>query len=200
MNQIKCKNLQEWVEKAEAWLAGHKSKGAKSLFLPAGGTCVPIYQALNSKNSILNDFELYQIDEVITSPHQDLFKNFFKEHLGLLKREVQSVADAAPKVDLAWLGLGLNGHVGFHEPSIQESFNLGCVHLDDKTCNTLSIATDSWGITYGVGCFKKCDAIMMLARGEAKREVVSKLLKEDKSLPATYLLGHKDFTLLTEQI
>lgn len=198
MKHIKCTNSQEWIQLAEDWLASQKSKGARSLFLPAGNTCIPIYEALNTKSSLLNDFDLFQIDEVITGSKKGLFADFFKTYLGRLNRPVRPLEDGQAKADLAWLGLGLNGHIGFHEPGIPKDFGVGCVRLSVKTCETLGLEANSWGLTYGASRFLECEALLMLVRGASKAEILSQFLAKDKNLPATSLVDHKSFTVLTE--
>lgn len=168
------------------------------MYLPAGNTCIPIYEALNRPDSILNEFELYQIDEVITGVKAGIFADFFKQYLGELRRPVLGVEDGEAKADLAWLGLGLNGHVGFHEPGISKEFHAGCVRLDTKTCETLSLELNTWGVTYGVGRFQQCQAILMFVRGEGKRAVVERLQAGDLQLPAAHLSGLTNFELLSE--
>lgn len=153
---------------------------------------------MNNKNSILNEFELYQIDEVITGEKTGLFADFFKTYLGNLKRPVRGLGDAEAKADLAWLGLGLNGHVGFHEPGLASNFASGCVKLSEKTCHTLELEAGTWGLTYGAARFMECQAILMLVRGSSKRDVLHALEKGDAGLPASALLPHKDFTVLSE--
>lgn len=190
--------MESWIRFAEDWLHGQKSKGAKSLYLPAGNTCVPIYEALNSPTSILNDFQLYQIDEVITGRKAGMFSVFFQEHLSQLSRPVLPIGDGEAKADLAWLGLGLNGHVGFHEPGLPKDFDAGCVRLEQKTCETLELEPVTWGVTYGVGRFLKSQAILMFVRGQSKSKVVDRLLSGDADLPAAHLREHKNFDLLCE--
>jgi glucosamine-6-phosphate deaminase len=105
---------------------------------------------------------------------------------------------AATQADLAWLGLGLNGHVGFHEPGIDPRMFSGCVRLSAKSTETLQLEPDTWGLTYGVGAFMACKAILILVRGESKREVLTRLLRADPALPASHLLRHGNLTSLSD--
>jgi glucosamine-6-phosphate deaminase len=108
------------------------------------------------------------------------------------------IGDSYEQGDLAILGLGLNGHVAFHEPELPKNFYSGCVRLSEKTCNTLGVEPSTWGITYGASAFLKSKAILMLVSGTAKREVLQRLLKKDPSLPATALCSHPQFTILAD--
>jgi glucosamine-6-phosphate deaminase len=106
---------------------------------------------------------------------------------------------ADSQADVAILGLGLNGHIAFHEPHLPANFYGGCVDLSEITRRTLGLTEQTWGITYGASTFMNCKSILMIASGESKRKVVSQLCGRSASLPATALLKHRDFTLLIDR-
>lgn len=194
MDFLRC---QDFIIQAEDWLKNRVSKySAKSLFLPAGETPKPLYAKWRSKPpAFLKDMKLLQVDDVIEGPKAHLFAKFFAEELPGYNVE-PPIKEG--KADLAILGLGTNGHVAFHEPGIPSSFTFGEVSLHADTAARLSLPTGTKARTYGVGAFYQAKAILLIVRGENKREAFERLLKEDPSIPASGLARHPDLTILTD--
>ena len=109
------------------------------------------------------------------------------------------IDDASQVADLALLGLGLNGHVAFHEPGLPENFFSGCVRLNSHTCQNLGVKNGAWGLTYGIGALKRAKAVLLMVRGLSKHEILGQLLKQNPALPATYLLKHANITILVDR-
>jgi glucosamine-6-phosphate deaminase len=197
MELVVRKDLSQWVAAADEWLMRQKSSGAESVYLPAGETPKPIYELWRSSHALQN-LKLVQIDEILSVPEALSFKLFFKQSLGG-KLLVEACDRMDALCDVGILGLGTNGHVGFHEPGIDKSMYSGCVPLDQHTCNRLQIPVGSWGVTYGLGAFLKCRALLLIVRGEkSKSKILKRILEGDKSLPATHLLEHEEITILSD--
>lgn len=198
MNLIKVSGPNEFAQAAAQWCRDSVAKyNAKSIFVPAGQTPVALYELWEREMpSYLKGIELLQIDEVLAKEASGLFRSFLETHLAKHQAQLRFIDDASNTADLAILGLGLNGHVAFHEPGLPDSFRSGCVRLSEITCENLKIPNESWGVTYGVDAFMQSKAILMMVSGESKREILSRLLNKDPSLPATALLKHTNFTLL----
>ena len=196
-----CKDSEELAKETSTWCMEKIHRvGAKSIYLPAGNTPVPVYQHWTAKPpEFLRGLRLIQIDDVLTGPKAGVFKKFFVEHLPGHQDRFQWIGDQYNQGDLAILGLGLNGHIAFHEPELPKNFYSGCVSLSEKTCQSLGVDKTTWGVTYGASAFLKTKAILMLVLGESKREVLQRLIKKDPSLPATALCGHTDFTILADR-
>ena len=101
--------------------------------------------------------------------------------------------------DLAILGLGINGHVAFHEPFVPAEFTFGCVALAKGTCDSLGIPEGTWGVTYGLGHFLEAKKIAIIATGRSKALMVTKILARDRSIPAGWMMDHDDFTLVADE-
>lgn len=173
---------------------------ARSAFVPAGRTPMALYDVWRSENpDYLSRLELLQIDDVLTGHEQGVFKRFFEDELPGRLEQIKFIDRADGGADLAILGLGLNGHVAFHEPGIDRSFYSGCVRLNAITCEHLGLERETWGISYGAGAFLESKAILMMVSGKSKREVLKRLIDGDPTLPATALLKHRDFTLLADR-
>jgi 6-phosphogluconolactonase/glucosamine-6-phosphate isomerase/deaminase len=191
--------LQSWIEETNSIL--EKSlQGKGRIFLPAGKTPIPLYENWEyDLPDFLEDIVMVQIDEVSGS-HQ--FKEFFEETLPSYKHQFEWIEEESltkPELegaDVALLGLGLNGHVGFHEPGVSESFCAGPVYLSMDTCKNLGISFPATGLTYGIGTFKKCGTIIIITRGPEKREVLKRLLEKDDEIPATALANHPNLHII----
>lgn len=188
-------------QQASEWSRAQISEhGAKSFYLPAGKTPEGLYKKWEQERPAwLATTRFYQIDDVLTGPKKGVFKKFFEDHLPHFKSQFQWIDRADSGADVAVLGLGLNGHIAFHEPELPKEFFSGCVRLSETTCKTLELSDGTWGITYGVQAFLKCRAILMIASGSSKKEVVARLLNADPTLPATALLKHPNFTLIVDR-
>ncbi len=201
MTLLIAEDATDLSRQASKWLETQAStKRATSVFLPAGKTPEGLYKFWEStRPKWLRTLELRQIDEVLSGPQAGLFRRFFETHLPSYQSQISWIDRADEAADLAVLGLGLNGHIAFHEPHLPKDFYGGCVQLSDVTCKTLSLEAGTWGLTYGASAFMSCKSILMIASGESKRDVVQKLLERSKDLPATALLAHSDFTLIADR-
>lgn len=190
------KRRKNWPEQTEHWLESRvKRYGAHSLFLPAGETPRPLYARWRaSAPTYLRGMRLLQVDDVTTGSGKGVFARFFQEELPGFRVEPPVREESA---ELAILGLGTNGHVAFHEPGLPMTFSFGEVDLAQDTSARLKLEPGT-GITYGVGAFVKAKAILLVVRGESKREIFERLKKGDPSLPASGLLSHPDLTVLTD--
>lgn len=190
----------DFNREASQWLEARVREGARSVFLPAGRTPENLYALWEKeKPSWLAGVTLKQIDDVLTGPRAGTFRRFFETHLPSYTRQFEWIERADSSADVAILGLGLNGHIAFHEPSLPRDFYGGCVELTEITRRTLGLADPTWGLTYGASTFMACKSILMIASGESKRDVVARLCERSPSLPAASLLEHRDFTLLIDR-
>lgn len=201
MNTIICEESLTLGRAASNWVQERVRRyKARSIFIPAGNTPIPLYEFWEKERpDFLNNVTLLQIDEVLTGRKKGVFKEFFQKHLPNYSHQIRYVDAAEEVADLAILGLGVNGHVAFHEPGIDNRFYSGCVKLTPKTCEYLKLEENTWGVTYGVDAFIRCKSIMMTVSGQGKREILQRLIKEDRNLPATALLHHTDITLLADR-
>lgn len=200
MRHLYCKDEKSWVEAANRWLIDQKDEfKARTVYLPAGETPRALYKNWQKESpAFLKDLTFVQIDDVVSGRKKDMFKQFFYDELPQLKNQFEFFGPGDTVADLAILGLGLNGHVAFHEPGLDANFFSGCVQLSAKTKETLELEPETWGQTFGINAFLRAKSILMLVRGEKKRDVSNRLMRGDLSLPAAHLLKHNNFTLLTD--
>ncbi len=116
--------------------------------------------------------------------------------------------------DLAVLGIGQNGHVGFNEPGHRLRSTVHVAQLSDET---RQVAFDCWSesaensfpvledfpnqaITMGMGTILKAERILLLASGASKAEAVRLAVTGALTprLPASFLQLHRNVTLLVD--
>lgn len=201
MNAIVCEEPSTIGRAASNWCRQKFKKfGATSIFVPAGKTPIPLYEDWErTRPDFLHRARLLQIDEILTGKRKGEFKNFFSQHLPSYLNQIELISSADEIADLAILGLGLNGHVAFHEPGLAPQFVGGCVSLSKPTCDYLQLEPTTWGLTYGVGTFIQAKAILMIVTGGSKNSILTRLTNRDPELPATHLMTHQDFTLVCDR-
>lgn len=190
MKFVVCDSEEQVTEQAYQWLEREvRATQAKKLFLPAGQTARPLYRLLESrKPDWFRSLALVPVDDVISGETAGRFEAFFKAELPSFQSQLVSIRHPQHGVELAILGLGLNGHVAFHEPHVARDFEYGEVVLAEETCRELNVDRGTRGLSYGVSLFSQCYAILMPVMGEKKRAILNRVLRGDSSLPAVWLL------------
>ncbi len=83
-------------------------------------------------------------------------------------------------VDLQLLGIGVDGHIGFNEPSDSISLGTSCVALDESTikANSRFFASEDevpkYAYSMGCGTILSAGRILLLASGKNKAEILEK--------------------------
>ncbi len=184
-------------------------------FFPTGRSAEIFYTRLSADSFWQQKFQGIQIDEFAQPDH--LFLSQLQQQLifplGLedqfetidptwsdqqMKSHIQLVLSHT--IDFALLGLGPNGHIGFHEPGLGDQNYLGGqVELSEQSFKRVKGATTRKANTFGAGAFLKAEKIFLIATGDEKEMVFKKFIKSPPTsdLPATLLKNHKDFTVLT---
>lgn len=107
-------------------------------------------------------------------------------------------------IDLQLLGIGLDGHIGFNEPSEVFTKNTHIVDLDQSTIEANSRFFGSIdkvpkkAITMGMASIMKAKKILLIANGEEKREILNRALfgSITPQIPASILQLHPDITVI----
>ena len=200
MNLIHCDHPIHGVELANKWCE-RAFKNSQNIFLPAGGTPEALYKVWTEKKpNYLDGKKFYQVDDILNGPRKGEFWRFFETHLPHHVKQLVSVeAKMTTQPEIALLGLGVNGHVAFHEPKLPDNFSYGCVELESETRFYLGLPEGTWGVTYGLQSFLKCREILIMVFGAHKREVLQRLLNQDETLPAAKLMKHANLTIIADQ-
>jgi glucosamine-6-phosphate deaminase len=98
-------------------------------------------------------------------------------------------------LDLAILGLGSNGHVGFNEPPSGPNDPTRAVELTEETIEANArywgddVEVPTMAVTMGMRPLLEARRIVLLASGEAKREIVHRALEGpiEPAVPASFL-------------
>ncbi len=191
-----------FVKAVNEWCESKKQEySAQSLYLPTGSTPIPLFKKWESeKPSFLRGLRLGQLDEVITGPLIGVFDRFFQDILPSFAAQFIPFKDAKDAPDLVILGIGMNGHVAFHEPGYPASLFRGVVTVADEDCDAMKMPHGTQADTFGTGCFMKSKAILLLARGASKKQLLDQLFNDPQAnFPAAYLREHPDFTILMDE-
>ncbi|HVT03962.1 MAG TPA: glucosamine-6-phosphate deaminase, partial [Thermoanaerobaculia bacterium] len=109
-------------------------------------------------------------------------------------------------LELTFLGLGSNGHIGFNEPGASFDSRTHVVQLAESTRRANARyfrdgVVPEKAITMGIRTILESRRIVLLASGQTKREAVKRLRagRIDESFPASALHTHGDVTVLVDQ-
>ncbi len=126
--------------------------------------------------------------------------SFFDGRANDLEKECEDIESFILQkggIDVAIIGLGMNGHVGMNEPGTSPALRSHVTDLDpitqkvgQKYFKEQQQLTE--GITLGLATLMESKHIILLVSGEHKAEVVRRLMKEEISeqLPASLLRNH----------
>jgi galactosamine-6-phosphate isomerase len=108
-------------------------------------------------------------------------------------------------IDLAVLGLGVNGHLGFIEPAPALQPHCHVAQLADSTRQHGMVqamgSVPTWGFTLGMRDILRARRILLLISGANKEDTCAQLLAGtvSTSLPATFLWLHDHVECLIDQ-
>lgn len=108
-------------------------------------------------------------------------------------------------IDLAIVGLGMNGHVGMNEPGTSASLHSHVAEIDPITQKVgqkyfKEKKEISGGLTLGIANLMESKNVIMVVSGKNKAEILQKVLEEEISnnLPASLLRNHPNFTVFAD--
>ena len=202
--------------------------------LATGGTPEPLYAELVRMNAEgLIDFSkarTFNLDEYVglAPDHPASYRRFMNEKLfskinidranthvpsGVapdLKREAAEYDAAIERiggVDVQLLGIGVNGHIGFNEPSNVFPYATNIVNLTASTieANKRYFASADEvprrAISMGVGTIMAARKIVLIATGEGKANAILATVKGeiDPQVPASILRCHPDVLVFLDE-
>lgn len=234
MKVIITKDYQELSAKAARFVLAQMWRQPNLVMtLPTGNTPLGLYcklvDAYKKKQVSFKNITTFNLDEYWGIKPTDsasyyaymqvnLFKhvNIKKSHThlppflsataDLAARSYESAIKETGGIDLAILGIGNNGHIGFNEPGTAFDSRTHLAKLSDATRqqnaehfpNSL---VPTQAMTMGLGTIMESKKIVILASGVAKAEAVAKALegKVDTILPASILQWHSDVTWILDE-
>jgi glucosamine-6-phosphate deaminase len=204
-----------------------------AIALPTGQTPLGLYAELAARATAgrlpAERGRFFNLDDYIGVPadHPLSYARFLREHfltpagvpeahVRLLRgdaadleaecRDYEAAIAAAGGLDLAILGLGTNGHIGFNEPGSDWSARTHVVSLSQETRATHVAQTrgrfsiPEYGITVGIATIVAAREILLLVAGSAKAHALAAFRRgiPDSRWPVTALLTHPHLTVLSE--
>jgi glucosamine-6-phosphate deaminase len=196
---------------------------------PTGRTPVPLYAELAARHRRgdmrLSRVRSFNLDELLV-PARDSrsFRVFFEEHLFGVTGIEPALAEApsgeagdvdaecaryertieeAGGIDLAILGLGVDGHVAYNMPG-PAGLKTHVVVLPDEVADSVAWPTELRplrAITMGLDTLRAARTILVLATGSSKAEAVGALVRGPRSeaWPCSFLTDHPALTLLLDR-
>lgn len=130
----------------------------------------------------------------------------FDEALGLECEHYEEEIGEAGGLDLTFLGLGRNGHIGFNEPGTAFDSRTHVIRLSEGTrvANADLFADGSVperAITMGIGTIMDSRALVLMASGAAKADAVARLAESRPTaeFPASALCNHAEVIVLVDR-
>jgi glucosamine-6-phosphate deaminase len=211
------------------------------LALPTGATPIGMYAELvrlhQETGTDWNRVTIFNLDEYVGVPpdHPESYAWFMEQHFyravnvsserrhlpnGIADEPAaeavryESSIEAAGGIDLAVLGIGTNGHLGFNEPAGSLIAETHVAELSDETWrrnfpDLARVATPGGdeqlpfrrAYTMGIGTIVQARRILLLASGASKREILHQAFTAPITThnPASFLRLHRDVTILVDR-
>lgn len=201
------------------------------LGLPTGRTPIGMYDRVvricNAQYHCFRDVTTFNLDEYVgvERDHPGSYFTYMKQHLfahvdidpgnahlpngtapdlaAECEHYEREIAEAGG-LDLTFLGLGRNGHIGFNEPGTPFDAHTRVVELTESTRHANADLfpeghVPTHAITMGIGTILSSRRIVLLVAGSGKEQAVERLHdgEVDESFPASALRTHADVTVLT---
>jgi glucosamine-6-phosphate deaminase len=120
---------------------------------------------------------------------------------------VERAIAAAGGIDLAILGLGPNGHLGFNEPGSRFDSRTRAIDLTPESIRSNAAywgseeAVPRAGFTLGLGTLHAARRLVLLVSGERKHDILARTLAGPvgPQLPATLLRLHPSATIVADR-
>lgn len=212
---------------AELLLSGIRENPKIVLGLPTGRSPIGMYhrvvQECSREYHCFRDVTTFNLDEYcgVAREHPGSYYAFMKQHLfdhvDIDPRNAHIPNGTKPNpeayeeelrraggLDLTFLGLGRNGHIGFNEPGTPFDSRTRVVELTQSTRHAnADLFPDghvpTHAITMGIGTILESRRIVLLVSGSGKEEALARLRSGEvtEEFPASALWKHADVTVLS---
>jgi glucosamine-6-phosphate deaminase len=215
---------------AQLLLASIRDNPRVVLGLPTGRTPIGMYDRVvrecGREYHCFRDVTTFNLDEYagVAREHPGSYFTYMKQHLfdhvdlnpanahlphgtapdlaAECIRYEEEIRDAGG-LDVTFLGLGRNGHIGFNEPGTPFDARTRVVELTQSTRKANADcfpneAVPTHAITMGIGTILASRAIVLLVAGKGKEEAVERLRSGEVSIdfPASALRDHDNVRVL----
>ncbi|HEU0063473.1 MAG TPA: glucosamine-6-phosphate deaminase [Flavisolibacter sp.] len=121
-------------------------------------------------------------------------------------KRIETVLKERGAIDIALVGIGLNGHIGLNEPGSDFSAQ---VHISTLASSTINSAQRYFsgkvhlvkGITLGIKNIMEAKRLILIASGEKKADIVSKAVQGEvnNTVPATIIQHHVNSEVILDK-
>ena len=220
---------------ADVVAATIRGKANAAISLPTGTTPLGMFDILSQRVASgeidFSGVEFFCLDEYVGVSHHDpgsltrWLWDALLQRIGVKPEQVHALPSTAVDLaaaataydetiakrgglDLAVLGLGPNGHIGYNEPGSNATSRTRVISL---TPESLSQASSYWdgsvsipdkAMTIGVGTLLESKRIVLLVTGGAKAEMLRRALEEPmhEDVPASWLrLAESRFEVIADE-
>ncbi|CAN5549104.1 glucosamine-6-phosphate deaminase [soil metagenome] len=212
-----------------------RSEPQLRLCLPTGDTPAPLYAALadalgdpvTAQGATIGGATIVLLDEYVglaaddparcdNQLRHDLIERLAQQPAAVQHIRVDELAPpeaaaahdevAARGIDLAIVGLGLNGHVGFNEPgstadSPTRVVTLAAESIAVSQAEYGAASVPRMGVTLGLARLLEAGEIWLLVTGAHKSDILRHALREPESadVPASFLRRHPRLTVFADE-
>lgn len=207
-------------------------KPAAAIAVPTGKTPLPLFQRLahtaRRQKPAFDLVDWFALDEFVGSniPRESTFAFLLEKRLmepaglslarlhalsgsvadpGLEAQRYEQLIKGRGGLDLAILGIGRNGHIGFNEPGTPFDSRTGIRELaeDTRQANTYlfpSSAVPGRALTMGIETILEARKVVVLATGHSKARIIEIVArsKPDTKVPSTALKAHEDCVVVVD--
>lgn len=235
MQIISVADYNELSEKAhEKFIETMHSVESPVFGLATGSTPKGLYKLLErdyvQKKYAFNNIQTFNLDEYIglSAHHEGSYYYYMNErfftplnlnktqgivpdglatNLGKECEQYEQKIKEAGGIDLQFLGIGVNGHIGFNEPGTPFSSRTHIVQLSESTMevNSRFFSTKeempAKAITMGIESIMDSKEIVLFVNGEHKAEALKQTIKGEitEDFPASVLQKHDRVTVIADE-
>ncbi len=227
---------QSTLEAAATFVSDQVNNRQESvLLLPTGRTPLTLYTQLVSRSQAdqldLSRVTTFNLDEFygIGADHPGSYHSYMRrcffnqvpvapQNINMLDgttpdpvaecRSYDQKIEAAGGIDLAVLGIGANGHIGFNEPGSTQDSRTRLVVLQPETRASNAFLFDNQpaavppkALTVGIATILQAKRVLLLATGEIKAQAVYDMLNGPVTagLPASFLRLHPSVSIMIDR-
>jgi len=120
-------------------------------------------------------------------------------------RKTENFIKKNGNIDIAIIGLGLNGHIGMNEPGTSPTLRSHVADIDPQTQQVgqkyfTKPQQLSQGLTLGLATIMEAKKIILIVTGSHKAAIVKEILEENApQLPASLLRNHPGLTIYLDK-
>lgn len=221
-----------WAERvAAAWAERLTSRPGLSMCCPTGETPRPVYDAVvelfGAGQVSFARADVFLLDEYLGLPPghpascESMLRDALVDHVDLdpsafhlfedpnrdpgaaIHRMESDLGEAG--LDLAMVGLGLNGHVGMNEPGTGASSLTRVVELTESTRRTATgygagASPPTHGLTIGMKRLMDASEVWLLVTGGHKAQILRRVLTDEPTpeVTASLLRSHPGLTVFAD--